>query len=441
MKKLTFIIIFSVITTVNMIMAQQWSAITDTNIWNLNTGNVGIGTNTPKATLQVLGKQMVGNGAQGGILGNSSLQIQQYPNIETSLNLWQYGRANAIIGSKPDDPKFYLTNDYYGGGLGDATHSIVIDENGNVGIGTNQTTEEFQVAGTIKTKELIVERNDPDTGGMIFITNPAKGNTVGNKWGIYNATGTEYGNSLQFWAYDNLGWNPGGICENRLTLTDNGNIGIGVVKPNAKLDVAAINGEGIRIGKVGDAGNLAVPVTALSNQYNIDFTGYRDVAPDQIGARISALRFNIYQANSAYVQNTGLAFYTNPTGINTGITDLAERMRITPDGKIGIGTDTPDAMLSVNGTIHTKEVVVDNYVGLADYVFDKSYRLMPLNKVEEYVKTNNHLPDVPSASEVKNKGMNIGEMQNKLLQKIEELTLYVIEQQKQIEELKNGLKK
>ncbi len=440
MKKLTFIIIFSVITTVNMIMAQQWSAITNTNIWNLNTGNVGIGTNTPNATLQVFGKQMIGNGLQASILGNSSLQIQQYPSIETSLNLWQFGRANAIIGSKPDDPKFYLTNDYYGGGLGDVTHSIVIDENGNVGIGTNQTSEEFQVAGTIKTKELIVERNDPNTGGMIFITNPAKGNTVGNKWGIYNMTGDTFGNSLQFWAYDNLAWN-GGNCEHRLTLADNGNVGIGVVKPNVKLDVAAMNGDGIRIGKVGDAGNLAVPLTALSSQYNIDFTGYRNVEPDQVGARISALRFNIYQTNLAYVQSTGLAFYTNPTGINAGITDLVERMRISPDGKIGIGTDTPDSLLTVNGTIHAKQIVVDMNIGLADYVFDKSYRLMPLNKVEEYVNTNNHLPDVPSATEIKNKGMNMGEMQNKLLQKVEELTLYVIEQQKQIDQLKQELKK
>ena len=94
----------------------------------------------------------------------------------------------------------------------------------------------------------------------------------------------------------------------------------------------------------------------------------------------------------------------------------------------------------MNGTIHAREVKID-VTGFADYVFDQNYKLMPLNKVEQYVKANSHLPDIPSATEVGKNGINIGEMQNKLLQKLEELTLYVIEQQKQIEQLKQELKK
>ncbi|HLP04163.1 MAG TPA: hypothetical protein VK152_01920 [Paludibacter sp.] len=86
--------------------------------------------------------------------------------------------------------------------------------------------------------------------------------------------------------------------------------------------------------------------------------------------------------------------------------------------------------LSVKGKIHAEEVVVDLNVPAADYVFDKNYSLMPLHKVEEYVKANSHLPEIPSAAEVKEKGLSMGEMQNKLLQKIEELTLYVIDLQK-----------
>jgi len=226
-------------------------------------------------------------------------------------------------------------------------------------------------------------------------------------------------------------------------LSSNGNVGIGTTAPTTKLDVAAVNGEGIRIGKVGDTGNLSVPLGALTTQYNIDFTGYRDIAQNQIGARISALRFNVYQANAAYVQSTGLAFYTNASGVNTGSTDLQERMRISPNGKVSIGTtdvdNTPNVLLTVKGTIHTKEVVVDLNAPLADYVFDSTYKLMPLNQVEQYVKTNSHLPEIPSAGDITKNGLNMGEMQNKLLQKVEELTLYVIEQQKQIEELKASL--
>jgi hypothetical protein len=101
-------------------------------------------------------------------------------------------------------------------------------------------------------------------------------------------------------------------------------------------------------------------------------------------------------------------------------------------GNVGIGTTDPDKELTVNGTIHAKEILLDLNGPLADYVFDSKYKLMPISEVEQYVNTNKHLPSIPSASEVKNNGLNMGEMQNKLLQKIEELTLYVIEQQKQI---------
>jgi len=66
---------------------------------------------------------------------------------------------------------------------------------------------------------------------------------------------------------------------------------------------------------------------------------------------------------------------------------------------------------------------------------------MPLHEVEQYVKENSHLPEIPSETEVKQNGLNMGEMQNKLLQKVEELTLYIIEQQKQINQLKQELKK
>ena len=74
--------------------------------------------------------------------------------------------------------------------------------------------------------------------------------------------------------------------------------------------------------------------------------------------------------------------------------------------------------------------------GWPDYVFDKSYNLMPLFETEQYIQANGHLPNVPSAAEVEADGMSVGEMNKVLLQKVEELTLYVIELQKQIDELK-----
>jgi hypothetical protein len=103
--------------------------------------------------------------------------------------------------------------------------------------------------------------------------------------------------------------------------------------------------------------------------------------------------------------------------------------------KISIGTTSTQNNLDVNGTIHAREVKVD-LTGWSDFVFHPSYQLKPLIEVEKFIKTNGHLEDIPSAAEVEQNGVNVGEMQKKLLQKVEELTLYVIEQQKEIERLK-----
>ena len=99
-------------------------------------------------------------------------------------------------------------------------------------------------------------------------------------------------------------------------------------------------------------------------------------------------------------------------------------------GNVGIGTTNPDSKLAVNGTVHAKEVKVD-LIGWPDFVFEKDYELKTLEEVEEHIKANGHLPEIPSEAEVTENGINLGEMNAKLLQKIEELTLYLIEQNKE----------
>ncbi len=111
------------------------------------------------------------------------------------------------------------------------------------------------------------------------------------------------------------------------------------------------------------------------------------------------------------------------------------------NGYVGIGTTNPQYPLSVNGPIEAKEVIVQT--GWSDYVFDADYALAPLSEIASFVKQNHHLPGIPSASEVESKGVSLGEMQSKLLAKIEELTLHMIDLQKENQELRsevNGLK-
>jgi len=101
-------------------------------------------------------------------------------------------------------------------------------------------------------------------------------------------------------------------------------------------------------------------------------------------------------------------------------------------GKVGIGNITPayvTHLLTVDGSIKAEEVVIGN-VPNSDYVFNKSYPLLPLDEVASFVSRNKHLPGVPSAKEFMEKEIGVGAIQNTLLQKIEELTLYTIEQKK-----------
>ena len=117
------------------------------------------------------------------------------------------------------------------------------------------------------------------------------------------------------------------------------------------------------------------------------------------------------------------------------------------NGKIGSGTTNPDELLTVKGKIHTQEVLVDlNGAVAPDYVFENyyegkstskpEYQFQKLTEIENYILENYHLPGIPSAKEIEEKGLSLKEMNLLLLEKVEELTLFTIQQQKEIDLLK-----
>ena len=180
-------------------------------------------------------------------------------------------------------------------------------------------------------------------------------------------------------------------------------------------------------GTVGLGGSAGVPAVTVSNG---NITGW---IPGQ-----SQVAYTIAPNNSNYI-NGGVTFKTNNNGT------VAEAMRITSTGVVGIATLTPclasnaptGCKLAVNGAIQAKEVVVNT--GWSDYVFASDYALTPLRDVAEFVRQNHHLPGIPSAAEVERDGVRVGEMQAKLLAKIEELTLHLIRAEERNEELAQRL--
>lgn len=254
------------------------------------------------------------------------------------------------------------------------------------------------------------------------------GNGIGHKIYSDDYSGQTY---LKFAAKHSGQYNNG--WKDMMTLTSLGKVGIGTSSPSVALSVAAEeNQTGL--------GLNTLSAIRISNQY-ADAFGRRSELQFGMDQNPNSTLATIAAEYSAWSSDVGgdLVFGTNPTQSNS----VVERMRITHDGtvfiksKTRIGTLKPtgthsDAMLAVDGKMVSKSMYVTQQ-NWADFVFDKDYNMPKLSEIETYYKTNGHLPLIPTAAEVKENGVDLGEMNKLLLQKVEELTILMVEQDKKME--------
>jgi len=382
--KILIVVLFAAFANIDFSYA-QWSTISPTNnIWNLNTGNVGINKIDP------LKKFEIWDGVTGRFTFSAASCTSGYEVGQTIDNVGYKLNVSSSI----KDYRIAING----------TDRLMISNIGNVGIGTTSPYDKLSV----------------ENGGLTLSSNT-------NIYSHYYAIKPSSDNTYLGIGYRDIfnNWYPNTAIP-AIALTYTGKVGIGTINPVNNFEVVNSNSN-----TLDNAGFYNSYTYGNSNkaESRINLGKIENTTRQPMGA-IGAFPSSNYDSN-----NGNLAFYTRQAN------NLVERVRINKDGKVGIGLTKPEEfmattsateLLTVNGTIHAREVKVDLNTDLADFVFKPTYKLMPLNQVEQYVNTNSHLPEMPSASEVTKNGLNIGEMQNKLLQKVEELTLYMIEQQKTI---------
>jgi len=273
---------------------------------------------------------------------------------------------------------------------------LVVNSSGYVGIGTTSPSKKLTVIGGTE----VVSYFEAANSGYAALTFSGNG-------GATKAALTTYNGNIYF---GRLNSSQTGSCVD-LIINSNGYVGIGTATPISALD---INGT-ITLRQQGNGTTASPYETEALRSFVGDGYAYPSInfVNDWQNTHRSWMNFNVRDGN------------------HNKITALT----INGDGNVGIGTTNPGSYkLAVEGTIGAREVKVTT-AAWADFVFHPTYKLRTLREVEQFIKANNHLPEIPTETEVKENGIGLGEMNAKLLQKIEELTLYMIEQNKKIIDL------
>lgn len=259
--------------------------------------------------------------------------------------------------------------------------------NGFVGIGTSTPGTNLHVHGYAQ----IFNDANSQTGLSIGVTGT-------NRWAILRRATNDASTPHAFMIYEDNSSVITGSVGPRLTILPGGKTGIGTAVPDAMLHVKT-GTQSMKFGLGTNTSGYSFGMGVNDDGVNLD-----NDSP------VRGFNFNNFNGRL---------------------------LTIASNGNVGIGTSTPNGhKLCVNGSAIFTKAVVKAFANWPDFVFEDDYRLQPIEEVMAYVKEHKHLPGIPSAKEVAEKGQDLGEMNAKLLQKVEELTLYIAEMKKEIDALK-----
>lgn len=299
--------------------------------------------------------------------------------------------------------------------------------NSNVGIGTSTPDASLHIKTGMG--NLIVENSGIESAAITV----QSGRFNRPALNVFKQAGTEYWNTgILYDENGNQRYSIGtsqALSSSKFTIQPNGNIGLGTNSPVNKLQFGDfLNTENMKIGMpgvynfeqvlLGQYGNGAAALEFISHVGTLNSYGVRFYSSTDSG--LNGLQIQTASPASS-AQN--LAYTT--------------RLSIGVDGNVGIGTIAAAYKLDVLGTVRAREILVN--MNGADFVFEDKHRLMPLTELESFIRKKKRLPQVASATEMKANGANLGDLNTKLLQKIEEMTLYIIAQDKRIGQLEQKM--
>ncbi len=368
-------------------------------------GYVGIGITSPQTQFHVKSKS------------GSSMRLESGTNF-TRMEFYTSTGNKAYAGASDNDMEIGTV-----GGTGGSTHLVTnynrrltVDNFGNVGIGIQSPAATLHVksASTISTP-LRIESGASVNTMEYLIMGVKKGYTSMSSTDMEFGTSSGNGSKLHL------------VTEGvkRITILPTaGNVGIGTASPSAsvQLTVKGAFANILRLESTQASNYISLLTTppggvSVTKGYMGIYSGNNDLEIRSASTNLSG-SINIATANSA-----------SATGNINLATGGANQLTVFANGNVGIGTASDAFKLSVNGTIRAKEVRVET--GWADYVFNDGFRLRPLAEVEQFICDNKHLPDVTPASEIQKEGLQVGKQMTEIMQKVEELSLYVIQLNKE----------